>query len=129
MPHREPLEHEERPARGARRQDRRDRHPKDSTGSAARNRAVVSTPEERKSAPGPWKRLADVLVEPEADPALRAILEAGLTVDAEEGDGAAAILPSGEALLFLVASEGLLVRRRVTDDEVRLFLAGAREAA
>ena len=60
MPHRR-QKRDERPARGARRQSERDRQPKDITGNAARKRAVVSTPPGRKSGPGRWVRLADVL--------------------------------------------------------------------
>lgn len=124
---RDPMKCEERPARGARRRGRRDNwQAKDSTGCAARNRAVGSTPEGRKS---PWTRLADALADPDADPAVRAVLEAGRNVDAEPGDGVAAFLPGGETLLLLVEADGLLVRRNVTDAEAHLFLAGAREAA
>lgn len=124
---RDPMKCEERPARGARRRGRRDNwQAKDSTGCAARNRAVATTPAGRKS---PWIRLADALADPDADPAVRAVLEAGRNVDAEEGDGLAAFLPGGETLLLLVEADGLLVRRNVTDDEAHLFLAGAREAA
>lgn len=62
MPHRADLESEERPGKGAHHRGKRDNwQTKDSTGSAARNRAVMSTPPERKSAPGAWVRLADVL--------------------------------------------------------------------
>ena len=128
MPHRrDPLKTEERPWRAAQRQGKgKGTEPKDSTGSAARNRAVGSTPEERKSG---WVRLSDLLVEPDADPALRELLEAGRHVDAEPGDGAAAFLPGGEVLLLHVSPDGLVVRRGATPDEVALFLAGAREAA
>jgi len=127
MPHRrDPMKTEERRWNGAQVQGERDRHGKDSTESAARNRAVGSTPEGRKS---PWTRLADALADPDADPALRAIREAGRHVEAEPGDGVAAFLPGGETLLLLVEADGLLVRRNVTDAEAHLFLAGAREAA
>lgn len=133
MPHRsDPMNATSAGANGARHQGRgKGTEPKDSTGRAARNSAVATTPGERKSG---WVRLADVIssepwAEPDADPALRAILEAGLTVDAEEGDGAAAFLPGGETLLFHVSPDGLLVRRNVPAAEVALFLAGAREAA
>ena len=130
MPHRD-LKTEERRWNGAQVQGEGDRHGKDSTGSAARNRAVSSTPEGRKSG---WVRLADVIsaapwAEPGADPLLRDLLEAGRHVDAEEGDGAAAFLPSGEVILFHVSADGLEVRRNVPADEVALFLSGAREAA
>lgn len=86
-------------------------------------------PQERKSAPSPWRRLSDVLAEAVGDELLRELLEAGRQVDAEPGDGAAAFLPGGEVLLFHVAPDGLLVRRNVAVDDVALFLAGAREAA
>lgn len=139
MPHRS----EERPGRGAQRQNEGDRtETKDSTGSAARNRPVVSTPPERKSTrderraallegmgvPAPWRSLGEVLAET-VDPILRDLLESGRNVNAEPGDGAAAILPDGEAVLFLATADGLSVRRHATSDELRLFLGRAEVAA
>ena len=145
MPHRrDPMNATSAGANGARHQGRgKGTEPKDSTGSTARNRAAaVSTPPERKSTrderraallegmgvPAPWRSLGEVLAEA-VDPVLRAILEAGRNVDAEPGDGAAAIMPNGEVLLLHVSPDGLVVRRGATPDEVALFLAGAREAA
>ncbi|HRY43415.1 MAG TPA: hypothetical protein P5164_05655 [Thermoanaerobaculia bacterium] len=81
------------------------------------------------NAPVPWQRLSDVLLEVDADPTLREVLEAGRNVEAEPGDGAAAFLPDGETLLLLADGDGLLVRRHAPADEVALFLAGVREAA
>jgi len=142
MPHRD-LETEERPCRAAQRQGKGNRtETKDST--SVSDGTEANGAEERKStrdarradlleamapAPSPWRRLAEVLEEAGADPLLREFLEAGRHVDAEEGDGAAAILPGGETLLLLASPDGLLVRRNVTDAELHLFLAGAREAA
>lgn len=52
MPHRADLESEERPGKGARQRGKGDNwQTKDSTGIAARNRAVATTPDERKSGP------------------------------------------------------------------------------
>lgn len=65
MPHRrDPMNATSAGANGARHQGRgKGTEPKDSTGSAARNRAVVSTPPGRKSGPGRWVRLADLVSE------------------------------------------------------------------
>lgn len=138
MPHRS----EERPGRGAQRQNEGNRtETKDSTSSVAEVHEGY-TPERRKSTrderraallegmgvAAPWKRLGEVLAET-VDPILRDLLESGRNVNAEPGDGAAALMPDGEAVLFLATADGLLVRRNVTPDEVALFLAGAREAA
>lgn len=142
MPHRG-QKRDERPRQAARRLDKGNRTDReDSTGRADSNRAVMSTPPERKSprderraallegmgVPAPWRRLGDVLAEA-VDPVLRAILEAGRNVNAEPGDGAAAILPDGEAVLLFATPDGLTVRRHATDAELRVFLSRAREAA
>lgn len=124
MPHRKS---EERPGRGARRQNEGDRRPKDST--PVSHGTDGYTPPGRKSGPGRWVRLADVLLEPGADPALRSVLEAGRHVDAEPGDGAAAFLPDGEVLLLLATPDGLTVRRHAPADEVALFLGRSEVAA
>lgn len=129
MPHRKS---EERPGRGARRQNEGDRRPKDST--PVSHGTEANAPEGRKSGPGRWVRLADVIsaapwAEPGADPTLREVLEAGRHVDAEPGDGAAAFLPNGETILLLATPDGLTVRRHAPADEVALFLSDAREAA
>ncbi len=51
-------------ANGARRQGKRDNwRGEDSTPAPGRNRPVVSTPPERKSGPGRWVRLADLVSE------------------------------------------------------------------
>lgn len=78
MPHRDAMRREERPGRGAHQRGRgKGTDAKDSTGSAVRNRAVMSAPRGRKSTrderraallevmdvPAPWKRLGDVLSE------------------------------------------------------------------
>jgi hypothetical protein len=80
MPNRDPLKCEERRGNGARHEGTgQGRHEEDSTARTARNRAVVSTPEGRKSTstrderraalleamavPAPWKRLGDLLPE------------------------------------------------------------------
>ena len=122
MPHRKS---EERPGGGARRQNEGDRSKtKDST--PVSHGTAGYTPSGRKS---PWVRLSDVLLEVDADPTLREVLEAGRHVEAEPGDGAAAFLPNGETLLLLADGDGLLVRRHAPADEVARFLASVREAA
>lgn len=114
-------------ASGARHKGKRDNwQGKDSTGSAARNRAVSSTPEGRKSG---WVRLADAIADAGADPLLREVLEAGRNVDAEPGDGLAAFLPDGEVLLLLATPDGLEVRRNVPAAEVAVFLGRGEVAA
>jgi len=62
MPHRrDPMKCEERPGRGAQRQGEGDRSkPKDST-PVSHGTAAGYTPFGRKSGPGRWVRLADVL--------------------------------------------------------------------
>ncbi len=129
MPHRrDPMKCEERPGRGAQRQGEGGNwQAKDST--PVSHGTDGYTPPGRKSGPGRWVRLADVLLEPGADPALRSVLEAGRHVDAEPGDGAAAFLPDGEVRLRLATPDGLTVRRHAPADEVALFLSDAREAA
>ena len=129
MPHRrDPMKTEERPWRAAQRQGKgRETEAGDST--PVSHGTDGYTPPGRKSGPGRWVRLADVLLEPGADPALRSVLEAGRHVDAEPGDGAAAFLPDGEVLLLLATPDGLTVRRHAPADEVALFLSDAREAA
>lgn len=143
MPHRRStLKNEEPPRQAARRHDKRNRTEDDGSTFPVAEVHEGYTPERRKSprderraallegmgVPAPWRRLGDVLAEA-VDPVLRAILAAGLTVDAEPGDGAAAILPDGEAVLLFATPDGLTVRRNATDDEVRVFLSRAREAA
>lgn len=78
MPHRRtPLKTEEPPWPAARRHGEGDEHREDSTGRATRNRAVATTPRERKSTrperrealleamgvPAPWRKLGDVLAD------------------------------------------------------------------
>lgn len=77
MPHRDAIRREERPGRGAHQRGRgKGTDAKDSTGSAVRNRAVATTPPERKSGvPAPWRSLGEVLAEA-ADPLLRGATDA-----------------------------------------------------
>lgn len=136
MPHRRnPINAKSAGANGARHRGKRDNwQAKDTTGSGARNRAVATTPDRRKSVPGAWVQLSDLLEAkpweaPGADPALREVFTAFLKADTEPGDGAVAILPGGETLLLLVEADGLLVRRNVPADELALFLTDATESA